>query len=234
MVDLGDHGGEVVVHPGVTAAVAVQQVLGRAAERACRRDRLIDLVGERGGHAADEIEAGGLIRFRFLGAEQRLDLADRAVGLLAFVHGHADGQPGGGQQQHQDLEFGEHVGVIAVEVQEPDQAELGEGEAEARAVEPVTDRRHHDRQEEQIEQLEAALALGQADEPQEQQHDRDVERDLRRERPQRLKRYVRDVEDEAQDQRRHHRDADRVADEQRSRCHEHVGEAELLVGDQQQ
>ena len=161
MIDLGDHGGEIVVDAGLAAAVAVQQVLGRPAERARGRDRLVDLVRERGGHAADEIEARGLIRFRFLGAQQRLDLAHRAVGLLALVDDHADGQSGGGQHQHQDLEFGEHVGVIAVEVQEPDQAELGQGEAEAGAVEPVADRRHHHRQEEQIEQLEAALALGQ-------------------------------------------------------------------------
>ena len=207
---------EVVVDAGVAAAVVVQQMLRRAAERAGGGDRLVDLVRERGSHAADEIEAGGLLGLRLLAAEQGLDLADRAIGLLALVDGDADRQAGGGQHQHQDLEIGEHIGVVAVQVQQADKAELGEGETEAGAVEPVADRRHHHRQEEQIEQLEAAFVFGQADEPQEQQHDRDIERDLGRKRAQGLQRHLWNVEDEAQHQRRHHRDADRVADQQRS------------------
>ena len=108
-----------------SGAVAVQKVLRGPAERARGRDRLVDLVGERGRHAADEIEAGGLFRLRLLGAEQRLDLAHGAIGLLAFVDGHADGQSGGGQHQHQDLEFGEHVGVVAVQVQQRRQGRTG-------------------------------------------------------------------------------------------------------------
>ena len=76
MVDLGDHGGEVVVDARVAAAVVVQQMLRGAAERAGGGDRLVDLVRQRRGHAADEIEALGLCGLRFLAAEQRLDLAD--------------------------------------------------------------------------------------------------------------------------------------------------------------
>ena len=43
------------------------------------------------------------------------------------------------------------AGVVAVPVQQADQAELREREPEAGAVEAVTHGGHHDRQEEQIE-----------------------------------------------------------------------------------
>ncbi len=59
-----------------------------------------------------------------------------------------------------DLKLGETLRVVAVAMQQPDQAELRHGEADAGAIDAVADRRDHDRQEQQVEELEAALGAG--------------------------------------------------------------------------
>ena len=54
-----------------------QDLLGGACQRAGRRHRLVDLVRERGRHAAHQVEARGLRGLRLLGPQPRLDLPHR-------------------------------------------------------------------------------------------------------------------------------------------------------------
>ena len=84
-------------------------------------------------------------RLYFLGLEPRFDFAHGIERMLALGHDHSDRQAGRTEQQHKQLEFRECIGVIAVAVQQPDQAELCDGKTYAGAVEPVARGGDHDR-----------------------------------------------------------------------------------------
>ena len=131
----------------------VQELLDRARQRARRRHRLIDLVRQRRGHAAHHVHARGARRLRLHVLETRLGLARGEVGALALADDDADQQARHGQHQHDDLELGERGGVVAVQAQQGNEAELGGGQAEAGAVDAVRTRGRHDRQEQQGEEL---------------------------------------------------------------------------------
>ncbi len=234
VIDLRDQVGKIAVGARMIDARRAQELLDGACKRTRRRHRLVDLVRERGGHAAHEGEAGGLCGLQLFRPQPRLDLPHGAGGLAALGHDHADRQAGGGQDQHERLELGEHIGVVAMVLQQSHEAELRQREPEAGAVETMAHRRHHDRQEEQIEILEACRALGSENEPQQQGHECNIENDLGRQRAQRTHGEVRRVQDQAERQRRHHRNPDQVADQQRQRSEREVAKIELGIGDQQQ
>ena len=233
VVDLGDHARQVGVGTIEIAAGRAQDVLHRSRQRPRRRHRLGDFMGEGGGHAAHEIEAGGLSGLRLLLFGARLGLACHSVGVAAFGDGDADDQTGRGQDQHLGLKVGEYLGAVAAQVQESHQAKLGGGEGHAGAVEAAPQGRGHDRQEQQVEQLVTATAVaGENDEQRhhdhagEQQRFRNEGRDL-----QGIEMVA--VNDETQQQRCHHRDADDVADDQRHRRVPHVGPIESADADQE-
>ena len=124
-----------------------------AGERARRRHRLIDLVRQGRRHAAHEVHARGPPRLRLHLLEPRLRLARGQVGALALADHHADQQAGHGEDQHDELELGEHARVISVLMQHGDEAQLRCGERRARAVDAVPQRGRQHRQKQQHEQL---------------------------------------------------------------------------------
>ena len=146
----------------------------------CSRGRhgLVDLVSERRRGSTYEIESRSLCRLRLLGREPRLDLAHRLERVLALGYDDADRETGGTEDEHQQLELGERTGVIAILMQQPDQAELGDGKRDAAAIEPVARCGDHHRQEQQIEQLGAVRPGGDEDDPQGRDHDRDEQKQL--------------------------------------------------------
>ncbi|MCZ7643453.1 MAG: hypothetical protein M5U33_13245 [Pseudorhodoplanes sp.] len=177
MVDLGDGGGQVAVGARLVAAGA-QDVLRRARQRARRRHRLVDLVRQRGGHAADEVEARGLRGLGFGDLQTRLGLAREPVGGAPLADHDADDQAGGGEDQHQHLQLGEGARVIVVDVQERHHAELGHRQREAGAVEAVADGRDHGRNEEQIEEAKPRRAVADRHDPKSGDEHDDIKRCL--------------------------------------------------------
>ena len=73
------------------------------------------------------------------------------------------------------LEFGESGCIVSREVKKSDEAELGGGQAEAGAVETMTDRRDDDRYEQEVEQPETVQVLAAADRPEGDADDDQVE-----------------------------------------------------------
>ena len=94
--------------------------------------------------------------------ETCLRIASEAIRILAFADDHADDEPGDRENQHLRLEFGVSGCIVSREVKQSDEAELGGGQAEAGAVETMTDRRHDHRYEQEVERSETIQVLAAA------------------------------------------------------------------------
>jgi hypothetical protein len=151
-------------------------MLRRAPERPRRGHRLIDLVGQRRCHAAHQIDARDLGGFRLSFSQTGLGVARDPVGILAFADDDADDQPGHRQHQRQALEFGEFAGIVAGEVQQPDQAELSGGKTETGAVDAMAHGGDHDRHEQQVEQPVSMRPLAADNQPKRGADDAEIQR----------------------------------------------------------
>ena len=86
-------------------------------------------------------------------------------GLPSLADDHPDEQSRCGQHEHQRLERCERRGIVAVVLEQSNQAELGGGQSEAGAVDTMAHGSHDDRQEQQVEKLVTACDLDRDDEP---------------------------------------------------------------------
>ena len=119
MINLRYHRRYVVVGPREIAAGRAHDLLYGSRQRADGRHRLVDLVRERGRQAAHQVEACGLGCRGFLLLEPSLGFADEALGIVSFADNHSDNQSGGSEDEHERLQFGEGLRVIAVKLHEP-------------------------------------------------------------------------------------------------------------------
>ena len=144
--------------PRQVGSCTFEQMLHRTGERARRGHRLVDLVRQRRGHAADQAEARGAGGFGFLLAQSFFGKLHQLRRLLALADNRADHQSGAGQHQHQGLHLGEGLRVIAETMHQPDQRELRDGKRDTGAVEAVPHGGEHHRHEQEIEIFQAAGA----------------------------------------------------------------------------
>src|SRR5499427_4909069 len=112
-------------------------------------------------------------------------------------------------------------------MQKSDQPELSNGKAEAGAVEPMPNRRDHDRHEQQIEKPETRLAFAANDRPKGNADNDEIESALRGERKQFAQGNVSLPESEPQQERCHHRNANYIADQQRRKNLHNISNVEL-------
>ena len=135
-------------------------------------------MSERRRGSTYEIEPRSLCRFRLLRRELRFDLAYRLERVLALGYNDANGETGGTEDKHQQLELGERTRIIAILMQQPDQAELSDGKREATAIQAIARCGDHHRQEQQMEQLGAVRPGSDEDDPQGRNHHRDEQKQL--------------------------------------------------------
>ena len=91
-------------------------------------------------------------------------------------------------------------------------------------------RSNHDRQEKQVEELEAVHGLGPDDNPERDGDEQNVQQDLRDERARKPKGRSAGIQDETQCQRRHYGNSDSVPDEKWHKRNENIAKIDLCIG----
>ena len=137
-----------------------------------------------------------------------------AAGGVALARDGAREEARGGQHAHQRLILRIGFGAVAEVIEPGDEGDLRDGEGQAHAVEPVAQRHEHDRQEEHVEQVCRVLQRIKQQQPDQHACDEGRRRHADSERGiEHLRARLRARS--AKHERRDHRDADHVADEQR-------------------
>jgi len=164
------------------------------------------------GHLADRVEAHHARELGVLLAQQLLVRAQRRARALALVDDDADEDAGGGQDEEERLQLDDAGGREVVPAQPAHHRDLGEREPRQRAVEAVAHGEGHHRQEEQVEELELVGFLDAEDVPGEDEQ-RAAERcDLQHADAAHRAKAAEARRVQPQDDRRHHRHPDQVAD----------------------